>query len=225
MIKKASKLGRCARLCILLTTSSTLMICNVSKANEHDPALIQALQQATQNITEQTTDLNSLVWLATMSKQITKRIPNPFYRVRLLEAVYQEAQIAGLDPQLVLAVIDIESNFNRFAVSHAGAQGLMQVMPFWKDVHGKPNDDLFNPLVNLRYGCTILRHYMDMFDTQKEALAAYNGSRGRDLYPNKVHRRLARDWEFNDSQFGYSSVYEAELPEIAVEEIPEQSVN
>lgn len=166
-----------------------------------DPALIQALQQATRDINEQTTDLESLVWLSAMSDNIVKRIPNPFYRVRLLSAVYTEAAKAGLDPQLVLAVIDIESNFNRFALSHAGAQGLMQVMPFWKDVYGKPNDDLYNPLVSLRYGCTILRHYMDKYEDPRDALAAYNGSLGRDTYPDKVLARLARDWEYRDDQY------------------------
>jgi len=166
-----------------------------------DPALIQALQQATRDIHEQTTDLESLVWLSAMSDNIVKRIPNPFYRVRLLSAVYTEANIAGLDPQLVLAVIDIESNFNRFALSHAGAQGLMQIMPFWKDVYGKPEDDLYNPLVSLRYGCTILRYYMDKYENPNEALAAYNGSLGRNGYPNKVFARLARDWEYKDDQY------------------------
>lgn len=166
-----------------------------------DPALIQALQQATRDISEKTTDLESLVWLSAMSDNLVKRIPNPFYRVRLLSAVYTEAAIAGLDPQLVLAVIDIESNFNRFAISHAGAQGLMQVMPFWKDVYGKPNDDLFNPLVSLRYGCTILRHYMDKYEDPRKALAAYNGSLGRDIYPDKVFARLARDWEYKEDKY------------------------
>lgn len=169
-----------------------------------DPALIQALQQATQDVHEQRTDLDSLVWLSTMSDKLVERIPNPFYRIRLLKAIHSEAHAAGLDPQLVLAVIDIESNFDRYALSHAGAQGLMQVMPFWKDVYGRPDDDLFNPLVSLRYGCAILRHYMDKHTKLEDALAAYNGSLGRQKYPRKVLGRLARQWEFKSDRYSPS---------------------
>jgi len=169
---------------------------SMAHAEQVDPALVQALQQATRDIREQTTDLDSLIWLSSMSERIDKRIDNPFYRVRLLKAVHSEAVSAGLDPQLVLAVIDIESNFNRYALSHAGAQGLMQVMPFWKDVYGRPKDDLYNPLISLRYGCTILRHYMDIHSNQTDALAAYNGSLGKSKYPNKVLKRLDSKWQF-----------------------------
>lgn len=171
------------------------------QASPVDPALIQALKQATHDIRERTTDLDSLLWLSSMSERLEKRIKNPFYRVRLLKSVYAEAEIAGLDPQLVLAVIDIESNFDRYALSHAGAQGLMQVMPFWKDVYGKPNDDLYNPLTSLRYGCTILRHYMDRYSDPYDALAAYNGSLGRKVYPNKVFRRLLSRWQFKQDPY------------------------
>ena len=175
-----------------------------SSGVDTDPALIQALQQATQDVHEQRTDLDSLVWLSTMSDKLVQRIPNPFYRIRLLKAVHSEAHAAGLDPQLVLAVIDIESNFGRYALSNAGAQGLMQVMPFWKDVYGRPDDDLFNPLVSLRYGCAILRHYMDKHSKLEDALAAYNGSLGRQKYPRKVLGRLARQWEFKSDRYSRS---------------------
>ena len=113
--------------------------------NKNDPDLVQALQQATRDTQDKTTDLDYLVWLADMSEKITKRVPNAFYRIRLLETVHKQAKIEGLDPLLVLAVMDVESNFNRFAESHVGAQGLMQVMPFWKKEIGHPDDDLFNP--------------------------------------------------------------------------------
>ncbi len=171
------------------------------QVNDVDPALVTALTQATQDIREQNTNLSALVWLSSMSERLEKRIPNPFYRIRLLEVVYHEAELAGLDPQLVLAVIDIESNFNRHALSRAGAQGLMQVMPFWKDVYGRPDDNLYNPLVSLRYGCTILRHYMDKYQTLDDALAAYNGSLGRTTYSSKVLRRLKSRWQFKQDQY------------------------
>jgi len=166
-----------------------------------DPALIQALKQATHDIRDKTTDLDSLVWLSSMSERLENRIKNPFYRVRLLKTVFTEAEIAGLDPQLVLAVIDIESNFDRYALSHAGAQGLMQVMPFWKDVYGRPNDDLYNPLISLRYGCAILRHYMDKYEDPYDALAAYNGSLGRNIYPDKIYKRLGSRWKFKQDLY------------------------
>ncbi len=169
-----------------------------------DPDLIQALKQATHDIQEGRTDLDSLAWLSTMSEKLERRIPDPYYRIRLLKAVATESERAGLDPQLVLAVIDIESNFDRNALSHAGAQGLMQVMPFWKEVYGNVEDDLYNPLVSLRYGCTILRHYMDKYPNATQALAAYNGSLGRDVYPNKVFKRLASRWQFKEDRYSGS---------------------
>lgn len=180
-----------------------------SSAQQTDPALVQALYQATRDIKEQATDLEALAWLSSMSERLEHRIPNPFYRVRLLNSVYAESSIAGLDPQLVLAVIDIESNFDRFALSRAGAQGLMQVMPFWKDVYASPEDDLYNPLISLRYGCTILRHYIDRHPKLSDALAAYNGSLGRDTYPNKIMRRLKSRWQYREDK--YSKRYDTKV--------------
>lgn len=183
-----------SRLQIVFTVLMSLGISTYARADTIDPALIQALKQATHDIQEKTIDQNSLSWLAAMSDKIKKRIPNAYYRVRLLEAVVSEANRAGLDPHMVLAVIDVESNFNRYAKSHVGAQGLMQVMPFWKEVYGNSDDDLFNPLVSLRYGCTILRHYMDKHSDPVRALAAYNGSLGRTKYPDKVYAKLKKHW-------------------------------
>lgn len=172
-----------------------------SAAQQTDPALIQALHQATRNIKEQATDLDALVWLSSMSERLEHRIADPFYRIRLLKTIYAESAIAGLDPQLVLAVMDIESNFDRYALSRAGAQGLMQVMPFWKDVYESPEDDLFNPLVSLRYGCSILRHYIDRHPNLHDALAAYNGSLGRSTYPDKIMRRLKSRWQYTGDKY------------------------
>ncbi len=186
---------------VVIVAMCLALICGPVTAQNVDPALIQALQQATRDIREQSTDLESLVWLSSMSEKLERRIRNPFYRIRLLKAVYTEAERAGLDPQLVLAVIDVESNFDRYAHSYAGAQGLMQVMPFWKEVYGKPEDDLYNPLTSLRYGCTILRHYMDRYKTRERALAAYNGSLGYKTYPRKVLARLASEWQFKKDEY------------------------
>ena len=171
------------------------------KETQTDPALIQALHQETYDSLTKSTNMDQLVWLSTMSSRLERRIPNAFYRIRLLSAIYQESRAEGLDPQLVLALIEVESNFDRYALSHAGAQGLMQVMPFWKKEIGKPDDDLFNPLVSLRYGCRILRHYLDRYPNAVEALAAYNGSHGRTIYPDKVLGRLNSSWRFKSDQY------------------------
>ncbi len=178
---------------------------------QSDPALIQALQQETYDAETNTTDFDSLLWLSSMSSKLERRIPNPFYRVRLLSNVYRAARAEGLDPQLVLAVIDIESNFNRNALSHAGAQGLMQVMPFWKKELGDESDDLFNPITSLRYGCKILRYYLDRYPNAVEALAAYNGSHGRTVYPDKVLGRLKRQWQFSGDSYASSNDKELKL--------------
>ena len=183
----------------------TVLLCNTvtiqSSIAESDPSLIQALQQATYDRQNNTTDLEMLVWLADMSEKITKRVPNAFYRIRLLETIHQEAKKQGLDPHLVLAVIDVESNFNRHAKSHVGAQGLMQVMPFWKKEYGDESDDLYNPKVNIRYGCKILRYYLDRYKEPVKALAAYNGSLGKSKYPDKVFSRLAQQWNFKEDLY------------------------
>lgn len=170
-----------------------------------EQGLVKALHQATRDVHDQSTDLDALLWLSEMSERLEARIPNPFYRVRLLKNVYREAEAEGLDPQLVLAVIDIESNFDRYAESRAGAQGLMQVMPFWKDVYGRPNDDLYNPLTSLRYGCRILRHYLDRHENPADALAAYNGSLGRSTYPDKIFRRLKSRWQYRADDYSRQS--------------------
>lgn len=189
---------------LLLTLGLLLASATSAETKKIDPDLIQALKQATHDIQERRTDLDALTWLSNMSEKLERRIPDPYYRIRLLKAVAAEAERAGLDPQLVLAVIDIESNFNRHALSHAGAQGLMQVMPFWKEVYGNVEDDLYNPLVSLRYGCTILRHYMDKYPNPTRALAAYNGSLGRDVYPNKIFKRKARSWQYKEDRYSRS---------------------
>lgn len=135
------------------------------------------------------------VWLVDMAHRLEKRMPDPEKRLKFLRMVHHEASRANLHPELVLAVIQVESNFDRFAISSAGAQGLMQVMPFWLDEIGRPGDNLFNVQTNLRMGCTILRYYLDMEkDNTTRALARYNGSLGSPRYPNKVYKALRTRW-------------------------------
>jgi soluble lytic murein transglycosylase-like protein len=126
-------------------------------------------------------------WLLAMSDRLATRIPDAKYRVELLKTVQYEATRAGLDPQLVLGVIFVESGFKKYAVSKAGARGLMQVMPFWVDLIGVPDHNLFHLRTNIRYGCVILRHYLDLEKGDLyRALGRYNGSLGRPEYPNQV---------------------------------------
>jgi soluble lytic murein transglycosylase-like protein len=137
-------------------------------------------------------------WLTEMAQRMEKRVPYLRTRQDLLKTVHYEASRAGLDPQLVLAVLNVESNFRKFAVSSAGARGYMQVMPFWVDLIGKKGDNLFNLRTNLRYGCVILRHYLDVEGGNlSRALGRYNGSVGKPEYPNMVLGTMRANWRYD----------------------------
>ncbi len=135
------------------------------------------------------------VWLVDMSSRLEKKVPDAEKRLRLLRQIHYEATRARLYPELVLAVIDVESGFNQFAISRAGAMGLMQVMPFWLKEIGHPEDNLFNIETNLRMGCTILRYYLDKEKNDvTQALARYNGSKGSYRYTNRIFKVLNEQW-------------------------------
>lgn len=141
-------------------------------------------------------------WLTAMSGRLPRRWkPDHRQRVEFLHAVRYEARRAGLDPHLVLGLIEVESYFRRYAISTAGARGYMQVMPFWAGVIGDGDaSKLFDMRTNLRYGCTILRHYLDIERGDLfRALGRYNGSLGRAEYPNAVLRAWKR-WEFRPTE-------------------------
>lgn len=136
-------------------------------------------------------------WLAAMSKRLASRIIDRLEREEFLVTVHYEAKRAGLDPQLVLGLIQVESNFRKYAVSRAGARGFMQVMPFWVKLIGRRDDNLFHLRTNLRYGCVILRHYLDLENGDLyRALGRYNGSLGQSEYPIQVVRAWQRDWNY-----------------------------
>ena len=160
-----------------------------------DPELRQVLQAAIEDSDSFEDRFEAEVWLTDMSSRMGGRVADPQERLDILKAIHQEARRARLTPELVLAVIQVESNFDRFAISVAGARGLMQVMPFWLDEIGHPDDDLFDIRTNLRMGCTILRYYLDKERGNHQlALARYNGSVGKRRYPDKVFRALNRRW-------------------------------
>ncbi|CAG1006570.1 hypothetical protein BURK2_03498 [Burkholderiales bacterium] len=137
------------------------------------------------------------VWLAIMSSRLAARMPDARQRQDFLQTVFYEATRAGLDPQLVLGLIQVESGFRKYAVSLAGARGFMQVMPFWIKAIGNGDHNLFHLRTNLRYGCTILRHYLDIEKGDLyRALGRYNGSLGRPEYPNAVLAAWKKHWAY-----------------------------
>lgn len=141
-----------------------------------------------------------LRWLGAMSDRLHRRKPDFQTRIEFLQTVWYETRRAGLDTTMVMGLIQVESAFRKFAISRVGARGYMQIMPFWSRVIGDGEvGKLFDMRVNLRFGCVILRHYLDREkgDTFM-ALGRYNGSRGRAEYPNAVYA-AARNWVHPDA--------------------------
>jgi soluble lytic murein transglycosylase-like protein len=137
------------------------------------------------------------LWLNEMSSRLARRIPDRKVRTELLKTVHHEAMRAGLDPQLVLGLMEVESGFRKYAISSAGARGFMQVMPFWTKLIGKPDHNLFHVRLNVRYGCVILRHYLDIENGDYyRALGRYNGSLGKPEYPTLVHGAWKGKWAY-----------------------------
>jgi len=136
-------------------------------------------------------------WIDEMSRRLGPKLPDVRARDDFIATVHYEAARAGLDPQLVLGVIQHESSFRKYAISSADARGYMQVMPFWTKLIGTAEHNLFNLRTNLRYGCVILRHYLDTENGDLyRALGRYNGSLGRPEYPNAVLAAMNRNWLF-----------------------------
>ena len=183
---------------LLIITAATNSFANeapIPDKQSTDNELRLLLQQAIKDSDSFADKFDAEVWLLDMSNRLKKKVSQPEKRLKLLRQIHQEASRAKLHPELVLAVIDVESNFDRFAISKAGAQGLMQVMPFWLKEIGQPRDSLFNVRTNLRMGCTILKYYLkkEKGDLTR-ALARYNGSLGRYKYTNKVFKLLNERW-------------------------------
>jgi len=184
----------------LLTTVITLWFLSAGVAlaatQERPDAALRAVLEKTIGESDSFKDrFDAEVWLMDMSTRLKSRVPDDAERLDLLKNVHYEATKAGLHPEMVLAIINVESNFDRWAISHAGAQGLMQVMPFWLKEIPQAGDNLFDIRTNLRFGCTILKHYIkrEKGDFQR-ALARYNGSLGKVWYPNRVFDVLNKRW-------------------------------
>jgi soluble lytic murein transglycosylase-like protein len=144
------------------------------------------------------TDEEGRAWMNDMSQRLKKRMPDTTYREDFLRTVHYEASRAGLDPQMVLGLIQVESGFKKYAVSSVGARGFMQIMPFWVRSIGAKDHNLFLLRTNLRYGCTILRHYIDIERGDLyRALGRYNGSLGKPQYPNLVLGAWRKHWAYS----------------------------
>ncbi len=142
-------------------------------------------------------------WLTEMSSRLTRRMPDREARLEFLKTVFYEAKRAGLDPQMVLGLIQVESGFKKYSVSSAGARGYMQVMPFWVRLIGSKDNNLFHMRTNLRFGCTILRHYLDIENGDiYRALGRYNGSLGQPEYPNMVRGAWEKQWGWGPRVIG-----------------------
>jgi len=182
---------------LILVLNTTFEINNVNAATTQKPddELRQILKTAIAEADSFDDRFEAEVWLKDMSTRLQRTVKDPSKRISLLKEIHYEAKRVDLAPELILSVIQVESNFNRFAISRVGAIGLMQIMPFWLKEIGRTNDNLFNMRTNLRFGCTILKYYL-----KKEkgnltyALARYNGSKNSFVYPKKVYHALDTRW-------------------------------
>ena len=177
---------------VVLSFNSALASVHTTEA---DPTLRLLLTKAIKASDSFEDRFDAEVWLLDMSNRLERIIKDEKHRLTLLRGIHREATRAKLFPELVLAVIEIESRFDHFAISRSGAQGLMQVMPFWLKEIGHPDDNLVDVNTNLRMGCTILKYYMDMEKNDlHKALARYNGSYGSRKYSDKVLKALRINW-------------------------------
>lgn len=171
---------------------SSLAIANTTTI---DPDLRKRLISAINQSSSFDDRFHAEVWLLDMSTRLSIRVKDSETRLKLLRSIHREASRVNLAPELIIALIDIESRFDRFAISRSGAQGLMQIMPFWLNEIARPDDNLMDMDTNLRMGCTILKYYIDMEKGNlRRALARYNGSLGSWVYPNKVMSVLSKLW-------------------------------
>ncbi|MCU1716763.1 transglycosylase SLT domain-containing protein [Pseudomonas sp. 5P_3.1_Bac2] len=179
------------RLTPLLVAGLLSLLCagasQASVRQAPEPELRQLLQSTVAQADSFGDRFDAEVWLLDMSTRLRRYIPDAEQRLELLRLVHREATQAQLRPDLVIALIHAESGFDRFAISSVGAQGMMQVMPFWKAELGRPQDNLTDNATNLRYGCTILSYYLkkERGDLNR-ALARYNGSLGKNTYSARV---------------------------------------
>ena len=207
MISSRASAGRAAGIALVVLLASA----NIASAgNQKEEAMADSVRLALANaikdarppkpvFRDEASRLRYQRWLAQMSDRLKRKMPDQQSRTEFLEATWYESSRAGLDPGLVLGLIQVESAYRKYAVSMVGARGYMQVMPFWAKVIGdNDRSKLFHMQTNLRYGCSILRMYIDIEKGNLYlALGRYNGSRGRPKYPNAVLAAWKK-WEFHE---------------------------
>jgi soluble lytic murein transglycosylase-like protein len=183
---------------LFLLIVNTLAISQVTADSESvDPRLRQLLTEAINSSESFDDRFHAEVWLLDMSNRLKRYVEDEKTRLTMLKQIHHEARRSELQPELVLAAAlsEVESHFDTYAISKSGAQGMMQIMPFWLDEIGRPEDNLIDMKTNLRMGCTILKYYMDMEKNDlHRALARYNGSAGSKVYSNKVLKALQYHW-------------------------------
>ena len=169
---------------------------NAQPQDDQELAELRSFLDATINSADSFQDrYDAEVWLVDRSNRLTRFVDDPAMRLELLRQIHAAASRAELPPELVLSVIEVESHFNRFAISSVGAQGMMQVMPFWKDEIGRQDDNLTVNKTNFEYGCRILQFYLQRENGHlHKALARYNGSVGSRRYSDKVYRAWRDRW-------------------------------
>ena len=188
-------MNRIAWISVIGLMAALLLPATVPADMGPDPELREILRVAASESDSFPDRFEAEVWLTDMSRRLARHVSDPEERIEILTRVHYEASRVELPPELILAVIEVESNFDRYAISVAGAIGLMQIMPFWLDEIGRPDDNLLHIDTNLRYGCTILRFYYDKENGDlRRALGRYNGSLGKRKYPNKVIDKLSKKW-------------------------------
>ena len=175
------------------TTNSTT---KVKKTRVQDPDLLAKLGESLTQTTDAADPFDAQVWLLANDTRLARYVKDAPTRLKILQNVYAQAHKQKLDPDMVLALMHVESYFDPFAISRVGAQGLMQIMPFWRKELGRDQDNLTDIETNIRYGTTILAHYIERSKGDLvEALGRYNGSKGRLKYPELVFDRWRRFWQ------------------------------
>ena len=183
---------------ILISVLGTAANAQTGKLTTPDPELVALVQQAEADQSDFQDKYEAQVWLTDMSQRMADLVPDQDQRMSLLKLIHAEASRAQVPPQLVMALINVESKFDPYAVSHSGAVGLMQIMPFWLKLIGRTDDSLVHARTNLRMGCTILKYYLDKSKGDiREALQRYNGATVGIDYSDKVLKALSKKWYWN----------------------------